>query len=94
MQQIGAVSQWYMHLPAEWKRLIQFPPLGVVVALFLDISPVIKLLSRFRTKPEHISRTLEAKKPLVDMETEAYSHSSGRLLWRRHYSTSSITEGH
>jgi hypothetical protein len=35
----------------------------------MNIIPVIKLLSRFRTKPEHISRTLEAKKTLVDIET-------------------------
>ena len=79
-----------MPLPAEEKRLVQTPPLEAVEVLFLDIIPVVKLLSRFRTKPKHISRTLEAKKTLVDIKTEACSHSSGRLLWRRHYSTSSI----
>ena len=62
------------------------------MALFLDISPVMKLVSQFRTQPEHISRTVEAEKTLVDIETEACSHSSGRLLWRRHYSTSSIVD--
>ena len=56
------MSRWYMHLPAEEKRLVQIPPLEAAKALFLDIIPVIKLLSRFRTKSEHISRTLEAKK--------------------------------
>ena len=86
------MSQWHMHLPAEEKRLVQIPLLEAVEALFLDIIPVIKLLSRFQTKPEHISRTLEAKKILVDIKTEACSRSSGRLLWRRHYSTSSIVD--
>ena len=76
MQQIGAVSQWYMHLPAEGKRLVQIPLLEAVEALFLDIIPVIKWLCRFRTKNEHMSRTLEGKKTLVDSETEACSHTS------------------
>ena len=41
------------------KKLLQFLLLEVV-ALFLDIS-------QFQTKPERISRTLEAKKTLVDI---------------------------
>ena len=56
--------------------------LEYVVALFLDISPVIKLLSEFRTRPGHISRTLEANETLVDIQTEACSHSSGRASLR------------
>ena len=47
---------------------------------------MIKPLPWFRTKLEHIGRTLETKKTFVDIETEAGGHSSGRLLWQRNYS--------
>ena len=47
--------------------LVQFSQLELVVAHFLDISPVIKVLSWFKTKPEHISRTLNTKKTLVTL---------------------------
>ena len=74
------MSQWYMHLPAAGKRQIQFLPLEVGVALFLDISPVIPLLSQFQTKPGHISRTLEA------------SHTSHTLLPHFFYCKLMVTE--
>ena len=44
----------------------------------------------FGHQPEHISRPLEAKKTLVDLEAKACSHSYGCLLWRTHYSTPSV----
>ena len=82
----------FLHLHAKEKGLVQILSLKAVKALFPDIIPVIKLLSRFQTKPEHSSGTVEAKKTLVDIETHACSDSSNTLVWRMPYSTSSIVK--